>query len=122
MDTTTIQIEMGPPLNRNQITEQVHVQVSRTSPLVSVRETALGDHPDVTVHPNPAAGDVVVTVGEHANGATILVMDPYGRVVDSRTVQNGANRLHLGHLPAGVYHMVLRDQRPPVSVPLTIVR
>ena len=122
MDTTTIQIEMGPPLNRNQITQQVHVQVSRTSPLVSVRETASGNHPDLEVHPNPAVGDVVVTVGDHANGATILVMDPYGRVVDSSTVQNGENRFHLGHLPAGVYHMVLRDERQPVNVPLTIIR
>jgi CubicO group peptidase (beta-lactamase class C family) len=54
---------------------------------------------DVSVWPNPTSGEV------HYDGSAIIIFDSIGQTVASSTEP----MLHVGYLPTGVYHAVIRN-------------
>jgi chitinase len=78
--------------------------------------TALGpDLPEegaLQVFPNPSQGQVTIRIEGNGNVPTpIQVLNGMGQVVFTTTLRGQEENLDLTHLPAGLYHLIMGEQR-----------
>lgn len=77
-----------------------------------------------TLFPNPASDEVRIVVGEHSPGSTLLVVDPKGRVLMTRSIMDDASTysLNVSALAAGAYTVMLRSAEGTVLGALPLIK
>lgn len=62
--------------------------------------------------PNPAKGNVTISLGERVNNARINITDSKGQVVQRGVItQSSAAQIDISHLPAGTYYVELVSEK-----------
>lgn len=62
---------------------------------------------DVLCYPNPTTGNVVIELQNYVGGE-LKVLDNTGRVIVTKSVNNGSNSVDLSNYEAGIFHFVIR--------------
>ncbi len=78
----------------------------------------------VGLYPNPADDQVQVLVGEHAQGAVLIILDAEGRVLISSRIDDdrSSQGIDVHDLAAGSYAVMLRDQQGAVIGSLPLIK
>jgi hypothetical protein len=67
---------------------------------------------EFVIFPNPAKGNVTLSLGEHVNNARISITNGKGQVVQREVIQrSSAMQLDVSRLPAGTYYVELQNDR-----------
>ncbi|MEO5571364.1 MAG: T9SS type A sorting domain-containing protein [Bacteroidia bacterium] len=82
------------------------------SPPLGIDEHNSVSNDQITLYPNPAQDEIVVSIKENNNVVSLLVTDVSGRVVKTVTVSEGQKtiRVKLANLDAGVYILSVMKQ------------
>ncbi|MBN9381011.1 MAG: T9SS type A sorting domain-containing protein [Chitinophagaceae bacterium] len=74
-----------------------------------IRRVFIGGDARVKVYPNPAKDHVVIQRTADDGVSTVTLYDAAGRVILSRVFTGYTLTLSLEHLPAGIYHLTMRQ-------------
>ncbi|NNF04528.1 MAG: T9SS type A sorting domain-containing protein [Rhodothermales bacterium] len=93
--------------------------------LTAASATGLDVVPDThapVAYPNPAAGELVLRLGQVGPRTSVTVFDPAGRRVLSASVSSGENRLSVGSLAPGAYMIRIDgDDTPATSLSVIVL-
>lgn len=79
-----------------------------------IRQVLIGDDTRVKVFPNPAKDQVIIQRMADEGVTTVTLYDAAGRVMIRRVFTGYTFTLSLEHLPAGIYHLTMRQSNGEV--------
>ena len=77
---------------------------------------------NITVYPNPASNQVLVTLTEEQVGAQLILIDALGQEVISQKTTGQDVNLNVSRLPAGIYNLILRSDNQISSGKIVLVK
>ncbi len=112
-----------------------HVEVTNSNGCKSASDTlhhtAVGiseqkGNGTVTIHPNPASSNAMITFGELSLNITVRVYDLNGRVLSELTIPEAkagdVEILDTGGMTGGIYSVVINGESDIIRIPLVILR
>ncbi len=76
----------------------------------------------ITVYPNPASSQVLVTLTNKQVGAQLILVDALGRqVISEKTTQQEVS-LNVSHLPAGIYNLIIKSDKQIASGRVILIK
>ena len=102
----------------NNIYFAVNAERFNISKNLAVNESALSK--GFAIYPNPAKGEVNISLNNGAKGATYQILDQSGRLVSNGSLENDKTKVNISALKTGTYRIVISNNGETTSKNLIV--